>query len=286
MISTGKVLASILLVAVTVTTNPNGLFHDREWLTQRESSRASHGFSSYFMKENPDNVPLISPNDGMIRDGGPLVNVGHQMDLSKSANSVYAGVLNREDEKSDHHDAYPDQLYDNNLMSPTLSRRLSASSALIGTFYPLTCNANLTLIDCSVNKTSTLSIPLSSAGDPLTIPCGTCYTYDLGSNVSLPTGLLVMGKLVFPANYQTSIYTSFVIVQGEMVVRSNATIISPDNLSVRFVLTGTNDTFLDTSKSDPNTLACNNSLCNLGKKPFLVAGGKDLCNDVVTTIYS
>jgi len=185
--------------------------------------------------------------------------------------------------EDDHYDAYPDQVYEHNLEVPGTktskipsSRHLSATSALMGTFYPLSCNANLTLLDCSVNKTSSLTLPSSGSTSPLTIPCGTCYTFDLGSNVTLPTGLRVMGKLVFPTNYQTNIYTSYVLVQGEMVVRSNSSIISPGNLSVRFILTGTTDTILDTtsSDSDPNKLACNGTLCNLGKKSFVMAGGR------------
>jgi len=179
------------------------------------------------------------------------------------------------------YDAYSDQVYERNLVIPrtskmTSNRHLSATSALIGTFYPLTCNAEMSLLDCSINKTSSLTLPTAGTTSPLIIPCGTCYTFDLGSNVSLPTGLRVMGKLVFPTNYLTNIYTSYVVVQGEMVVRSNSSVISPSHLSVRFVLTGTTDTILDTSSSDskPNTLACNNTLCNLGKKAFVMAGGK------------
>jgi len=188
----------------------------------------------------------------------------------------YAILSDEEDPTGDPQDPNPDQeSYDHPLGAPIENRRLSASSALIGTFYPLTCNANLSLKNCAVNKTSTLTIPSSSGGNPFTIPCGTCYTFDLGSNVTLPTGLRVMGKLVFPVNYKTTIYTSFVLVQGEMVVRSNSSVISPNNLSVRFVLTGgTNDTFIDTTSSSPNALACNASECNFGKKPFIVAGGK------------
>jgi len=180
-------------------------------------------------------------------------------------------------ERYHHYDAYPDQMSHQNRTAPrALSysdrrRRLSILSALIGTFYPLSCNTNLSLLDCSINKTSMLTL---SGTDPLIVPCGTCYTFDLGSNVTLPTGLRVMGKLVFPTNYYTNIFTPSVVVQGEMVMRSNASRISPDNQSVRIVLIGTNDTFFNTSTSEPNILACNNSLCNLGKKPFVVAGGK------------
>jgi hypothetical protein len=206
---------------------------------------------------------LISPNQDL-----------RSSPFTQQHTTIDAVIGNDEDLNHHHHyDTYPDQMYDQNRTAPMSStRRLSIPSALIGTFYPLTCNANLSLLDCSINKTSTLTLS-SGVGDPFTIPCGTCYTFDLGSNVSLPTGLRVMGKLIFPTNYATNIYTPSVLVQGEMVIRSNASLISPDYQSVRFILTGTNDTLLDTSSSDPNILACNNSLCNLGKKPFVVAGG-------------
>ena len=156
------------------------------------------------------------------------------------------------------------------------TRHLSPTSALMGNSYPLTCNANLTSMNCGENKTSSLYVSSNGSTSPLIIPCGTCYTFDLGSNVSLPFGLHVIGKLVFPTIYQTNIYTSYVIVQGEMFVRSNSSVISPSNRSVRFVLTGTFDTVLDMSSSihEPNRLACNSSLCNLGKKPLVMAGGK------------
>ena len=250
----GKYLAIILIATAGVAILLNDVFRNRRSLSRRESWSTSHGFLTEMQNSKAKNMEVANA-------------------FADEKTPLQLSFMNDEGENAGHHDAYPDQMsFNHEFVEPAPSRRLSASSALVGTFYPLTCNANLTLLDCGVNKTSTLIRP-SSGGDPFTIPCGTCYLFDLGSNVSLPTGLRVMGKLVFPMSYQTTVYTSFVIVQGEMVVRSNSSVISPDNLSVHFLLTGTNDTVFDTSSSYPNTLACNNSLCNVGKKPFIVAGG-------------
>jgi len=285
---TGKTVLVLVLIATgAVAFRPN---------ESLESWSSSHGLSDL---EKPDEAqrmtlasafPPLSQVNSFNSETVPLLNEHglsyFESDSSRSSEAFVsmaqmnsdeahdAFFLNHESEVADHYVAHPGQLmYNRKLEASTPARRMSASSALIGTFYPLTCNANLTLLDCSLNKTSTLIMP-SSGETPFTIPCGMCYTFDLGSNVSLPTGLVVIGKLVFPVNYKTSIYTSFVLVQGEMVVRSNSSVIAPENLSVRFVLTGTSDTFIDTSNSDPNTLACNTSVCNAGKKPFIVAGGK------------
>ena len=82
------------------------------------------------------------------------------------------------------YDAYSDQVYERNLVIPrtskmTSNRHLSATSAWIGTFYPLTCNAEMSLLDYTINKTSSLSLPTAGTTSPLIFPCGTCYTFDL-----------------------------------------------------------------------------------------------------------
>jgi hypothetical protein len=254
-----KFLAKIWIATVVVA------FRDHD--SVHESGNSMHGLSSVSSMQSQQQAGHQPVSTFWI----PPHHAGYPTMVTPPPEDVAVMVENLPD--ADHHDAYPDQVYEHNLEVPTPSRHLSATSALIGTFYPLLCNANLTLLDCSVNMTSTLTLPTGTS--PFTIPCGTCYTFDLGSNVSLPNGLRVMGKLVFPTNYQTSIYTSFVLVQGEMVVLSNSSVISPSNLSVRFVLTGTSDTILDTSSgSEPNAIACNDASCNMGKKSFVMAGGK------------
>ena len=47
-------------------------------------------------------------------------------------------------------------------------RRLSSTTASIGTFLPLDCNSELSSADCGTNKVSTIIV----GGAPLTIPCG------------------------------------------------------------------------------------------------------------------
>ena len=72
---------------------------------------------------------------------------------------------------------------------------------------------------------------------------------------------------------QTKIETTYVIVQGQPDIFNSKTV-SPDHQSVKFVLTGSTDI---TWKSSENPEPCSGSSdgeCNLGKKPFVVAGGK------------
>ena len=75
----------------------------------------------------------------------------------------------------------------------------------------------------------------------------------------------------FPLNYKANITSTSIIVQGELEISSNQQV-SPDNESVRFILTGTDDVFW--VPSDSNSGVCGDGACLLGKKPFLVAGGK------------
>ncbi len=93
----------------------------------------------------------------------------------------------------------------------------------------------------------------------------------------------------FPPNHpETTIYTPYVIVQGELEITANQDTLGPDNQVVRFILVGTGtgtdvndpeddvDILFSTNKS-PNQNACDNfenGQCNLGRKPFVVAGGK------------
>ncbi len=150
------------------------------------------------------------------------------------------------------------------------SRRLSAQSANIGTFHPLDCNPDSW---SSSSCSALVSDNMPSAGEPLTIPCNQCLTFDMTGNVTFADGIDIKGKLVFPVNHQATIYTPFVIVQGELEITVDRAEISPDNEATRFILTGTQDvTFTPTDA--PNQNACPGNACNLGPKPFLVAGGK------------
>jgi hypothetical protein len=152
-------------------------------------------------------------------------------------------------------------------------RRLSENSVTIGKFSPLTGNpSSWTGINCDSNVSDNLPSP----GNPLTIPFGECYTFDVGSNVTLADGIDIKGKLVFPTNHQATIYTPFIIVQGELELSVEHDTISPQHIATRFILIGTDDVLFSPSDA-PNQNACynqTNGVCNLGPKPFVVAGGK------------
>ena len=153
--------------------------------------------------------------------------------------------------------------------SSSSSRNLSSKSAKIGTFNRLDCNP-VSWTDCN----TLVSDNLPSSNNPLTIPCGECYTFDMDGNVTL-NGLNIKGKLLFPTNHKANIYTPFVIVQGELDITVDHQTITPENVGTRFVLTGTDN--VDFTPNDaPNKEACDetNGVCSLGRKPFLVAGGK------------
>ena len=105
--------------------------------------------------------------------------------------------------------------------------------------------------------------------DPLEVPCGSCAVMDSAGELNLLYGLDVRGKLVFPPNHKVSIFTPFVFVQGEVEITSTEEV-SPANLGVKFFLTGTAEQTL----TPPNSKVCGGASCAVGKKPFIVAGGK------------
>ena len=147
----------------------------------------------------------------------------------------------------------------------------SVASAKIGTFQPLDCNSN-PWSNCGSNLVSSI---IASGTATLTIPCGQCYTFDVEGNVTLG-GLDIQGKLLFPLNHKVNIYTPYVVVQGELEINVNHATISPDHVSTNFILTGTQDVLFTPTES-PNQNACSGATlgkCNLGKKAFVIAGGK------------
>ena len=72
-------------------------------------------------------------------------------------------------------------------------RRLN--TGWIDDFESLSCNP-AEFNDCSSNKLSTLIHGLDLNAAPLIIPCGFCYTYDLGESYTFPKGINVEGKLL------------------------------------------------------------------------------------------
>ncbi len=129
------------------------------------------------------------------------------------------------------------------------------------------CNKDLASDPCTTTFSSLVQID-----SPTIIPCGTCAVVDSNLEESLTLlGLNIEGKLVFPNNRKITIKTPFVYVQGQLDISADA-VVSPDNLAVSFILTGSIDQMFTPHAYNSN--ACNGRSCAVGKKPFLVAGGR------------
>ncbi len=174
---------------------------------------------------------------------------------------------------------YDDKESSNTTTRSDFQRRLSSSSATIGTFQPLTCNPpDLSTMTCEKLVTSILP---SDPTQPLIIPCGECYLFDKVGDITV-NGIDIRGRLHFPASWQnvgpTTIRTPYVIVQGELQMNvDESTKVQPSNFATRFILTGSTDDVMFDPTEAPNQGACNDQpggKCNLGKKPFVIAGGK------------
>lgn len=96
------------------------------------------------------------------------------------------------------------------------------------------------------------------------------FKYDLPEGVTTINGLDIRGKLYVPPNHKSTLRTTCVFVQGELQM-SDTNPISPDNVSMKIVLTGTTDVTFTPADSNANVTG---TPFNAGIKPFLVAGGK------------
>jgi len=239
---------------------------------------------------------LLNAIDGMNKTHSPDSYVARSpsrnrhMQDSFGANSFLRNEQEDEERVAPHrryviaHNREPDVLLPENSISDEFSvltardllqdthRKLSVATSTIGTFRALACNANLASASCSK------IVPLPSGSNPLEIPCGQCYTFDasLGRSVTIAGGINIKGKLRFVPDVQVTISTPYVIVQGELEITTTRNTISPENESVKFILTGASNVLFKPTDS-PNASACNqqlNGVCNLGTKPFVVAGGR------------
>eukprot|EP00577_Skeletonema_sp_RCC1716_P002322 CAMPEP_0113418638 /NCGR_PEP_ID=MMETSP0013_2-20120614/26321_1 /TAXON_ID=2843 ORGANISM="Skeletonema costatum, Strain 1716" /NCGR_SAMPLE_ID=MMETSP0013_2 /ASSEMBLY_ACC=CAM_ASM_000158 /LENGTH=1088 /DNA_ID=CAMNT_0000305903 /DNA_START=295 /DNA_END=3558 /DNA_ORIENTATION=- /assembly_acc=CAM_ASM_000158 len=140
-------------------------------------------------------------------------------------------------------------------------RRLTGNTNQIGQFAPLSCNP--VEFDC----TGAAGLSTVVGGGPVVVPCGTCLVYDLGDEATIG-GLHIIGKLLVPTNYKSTLSTPYVFVQGELEMSDNQPI-SEDNTSMKIVLTGNTDVMFT-----PHEPVAGAAPLNVGEKPFLVAGGK------------
>jgi len=115
----------------------------------------------------------------------------------------------------------------------------------------------------------------------ISIPCNKCYSmgnYKNGQYISLTGPLDIMGKLEFPEGTKVKLETTGIIVQGELAMTSQRPVDGVHDIVVKFK--GADDIFF--SPHPENAEACTgvstgghiSNICNLGAKPFVVAGGK------------
>ena len=141
-------------------------------------------------------------------------------------------------------------------------------------FRPLECNA----VKCANGITTWTKLGLDPSANPVVIPCGTCVTmdYSSGSVLELAYGLDIQGTLIFLSGYRITLVTPFVLVQGNLEISSVRPV--SDRPDVVFRFTGkSNQSFIPAAN---NKLACSADgasdpgKCQIGFKPFVVAGGK------------
>jgi len=133
---------------------------------------------------------------------------------------------------------------------------------------PLECNSNIEEKDCNTLKLSSL-VDAASANEEVVIPCGSCAIVDYtdGSTITFDEGLSIQGKLYFPSTANVEIYTTHVFVMGVLEMDPPA-----DQNIVKFRLFGSELKFLHPVGN--NEGSCGSNGCEIGMKPFVVAGGQ------------
>ena len=127
--------------------------------------------------------------------------------------------------------------------------------------------------------------PQDAANSEVKIACGTCVSLDKtdGSLIELPHGLNVVGKLHIPNIASFTLRTKYVLVQGVFRVDPpplGSTLPRAAGEKVTFQLMGDESiSFLPDMETD-NGMACGmesdmvtRKACNVGIKPFAIAGG-------------
>ena len=104
----------------------------------------------------------------------------------------------------------------------------------------------------------------------VTIPCGECVTMDASSDLELPNGLDIQGKLIFPDGYKITLSTPSLFVQG--ILEMTSTRATSDTPDVKIILTGDDNHFL-TPHPENSALCPGSSGCSVGNRPVIIAGG-------------
>ena len=118
------------------------------------------------------------------------------------------------------------------------------------------------------------------------IPCGICVALDKrdGSTHIFPHGFNIVGKLHIPNDARVTIRSKYVLVQGTFRVdppQMGYTLPHADGSKVVFQLMGNEAVTFHPDADTDNVMACGMEddmvtpkACNVGIKPFAIAGGK------------
>eukprot|EP00537_Pseudo-nitzschia_pungens_P019000 CAMPEP_0172403870 /NCGR_PEP_ID=MMETSP1061-20121228/60885_1 /TAXON_ID=37318 /ORGANISM="Pseudo-nitzschia pungens, Strain cf. pungens" /LENGTH=989 /DNA_ID=CAMNT_0013138429 /DNA_START=146 /DNA_END=3115 /DNA_ORIENTATION=+ len=146
-----------------------------------------------------------------------------------------------------------------------------------GDFLPLKCNKRLDNDPC-VTPWSKLFGNQLVFSDVVEIPCGKCVVMYPSKNrqpLTFSGGLRVVGKLIIHSN---DILTTSILVHGELVIESLKPINGIPDVSITWIETASNRTlsFRAPEMGDGSNYICGGErgACSMGKKPFVVAGGK------------
>jgi len=134
-------------------------------------------------------------------------------------------------------------------------------------FLPLICNTEESW-DC-------VPWPYGESAEAIEVGCNVCYSManynsTTDTTIVLSGPLNIKGKLDFPDGTKVTLRTTGIFVQGELSMTSTKVVDGIPDIILQF--TGTENVFF--TPDEPNTDACAGSPCNLGPKPFVVAGGK------------
>jgi hypothetical protein len=163
-----------------------------------------------------------------------------------------------------------DALFNNDTALMDINRTTIRSLQAPSDFVPLSCNSNLASATCSTWTSRFGSGATMSSR--ITIPCGQCITMNHpGPTLTLQDGIDIQGKLVFPnTNVNLVINSPLIVVQGLLEMQATKSV--DGTPLIRVVLTGQNDQTFTPIGSNAN--ACGGGKCTVGKKAFIVAGGK------------
>ena len=136
-------------------------------------------------------------------------------------------------------------------------------------FSPLLCNGNFSMNCVPLNVTDVKS-------SVYVVPCGTCQV--LTETINFIGGLNVEGHLQIlpPANVtsELSIQAPFIFVQGKLTVDMESESFAERRGSIHIELVEGDGTDIQMVPHAENIIACGDpTKCNVGKRPFVVAGG-------------